>query len=42
MMPASIMFTYSSVCALKPNVFDLFSSTLPTTIDPSTPEFCAI
>ena len=36
-MPASIMSTYSSVWALKPQVCDLCSLTLPTTIEPSTP-----
>ena len=42
MMPASTMSTYSSVCALKPKVSDLFSRILPTTIEPSTPAFSAI
>ena len=41
-MPAFSMSTYCSVCASKPKVGDLFSSTLPTTIEPSTPEFSAI
>ena len=41
-MPASIMSTYSSVWALKPQLFDLCSLTLPTTIEPSAPEFLAI
>ena len=36
------MSTYSSVCASKPKVSDLFSRILPTTIEPSTPEFSAI
>ena len=35
------MSTYSSVCASKPKLPD-FSSTLPTTIEPSTPAFSAI
>src|SRR3984957_19550240 len=42
MMPLATMSTYSSVCALKPNVSDLFSRILPTTIEPSTPAFSAI
>ena len=39
MMPAETMSTYSSFCASKPKLPD-FSSTLPTTIEPSTPAFC--
>src|ERR1700689_1335988 len=42
MMPLATMSTYSSVCASKPNVSDLFSRILPTTIEPSTPAFSAI
>src|SRR4030081_2891816 len=42
MMPLSTMSTYSSVWASKPKVSDLFSRILPTTIEPSTPEFSAI
>src|SRR4029077_4164034 len=41
-MPAFSMSTYCSVWASKPKVGDLFSNTLPTTIEPSTPEFSAI
>src|SRR5271167_2648590 len=41
-MPASSMSTYCSVCASKPKVWDLFARTLPTTVEPSTPEFSAI
>src|ERR1700683_4232165 len=41
-MPALSMSTYCSVWASKPKVGDLFSSTLPTTIEPSTPEFSSI
>src|ERR1700693_3414682 len=41
-MPAFSISTYCPVWASKPKVCDLFSSTLPTTIEPSTPEFSAI
>src|SRR5258707_217060 len=41
-MPAFSMSTYCSVWASKPKVCDLFSRILPTTIEPSTPEFSAI
>src|SRR6516165_9807407 len=34
--------TYSSLWASKPKVSDLCSMILPTTIEPSTPEFSAI
>ncbi len=42
MMPLATMSTYSSFWASKPNVSLLFSSTLPTTMEPSTPAFSAI
>jgi hypothetical protein len=41
MMPAATKSTYYSLCASKPKLPD-FSITLPTTIEPSTPEFSAI
>ena len=41
-MPAPNMSTYCSVCASKPKLWDLLAKTLPTTIEPSTPEFSAI
>src|SRR5262249_8816225 len=41
-MPLSTRSTYSSLCASKPKVSDLCSMILPTTIEPSTPEFSAI
>src|SRR5271157_5940381 len=41
-MPADSMSTYCSVWASKPKVWDLLARTLPTTIEPSTPEFSAI
>ena len=42
MMPAATMSTYGSFWASKPNVSDLFSATLLTTIEPSAPAFSAI
>src|SRR6478736_1941919 len=42
MIPFPIRSPYSPVWASKPKVGDLFSSTLPTTIEPSTPAFSAI
>src|ERR1700730_1685668 len=42
MMPLSTMSTYSSDWASKPKVSDFDSRILPTTIEPSTPEFSAI
>ena len=41
-MPFSIRSTYSSFWASKPKVSDFDSMILPTTIEPSTPEFSAI
>ena len=41
-MPAWSMSTYSSVCKSKPKVGDSWSVILPTTIEPSTPDFSAI
>src|SRR5215468_11196734 len=41
-MPLSTRSTYSSLWASKPKVSDLCSMILPTTIEPSTPEFSAI
>jgi hypothetical protein len=42
MMPFPIKSPYSPVCASNPNDGDLWSVTLPTTIEPSTPAFSAI
>src|SRR5690606_15051236 len=42
MTPMATRSPYSSVWALKPNDLSAFSSTLPTTIEPSTPAFSEI